>query len=293
MSAQACIGPSNIEGVAFTNGETLNLEALAALGEEGSQYLLDNENNQQGMRYVSSYNPDAVVYVGTYGMSYLAGKALQCMGIIVPPAEGADSYARIAREQFNFAEAVCHELRWLKRMGVVTIDSQTLAVIDSTLKAVNNGGLQYWTHARAVLGYNSWYEFDPLVGSWRVEGTNGVKGVRGADVSAVAGCSVIHPGSGKPLLPLSTPPVQASRAMVRPQFGVVAAGGRVRVTLAQPAQAAGEVRLFNAAGVLLGRTAVGVGAQSISCHLPGAAVGMVFVSVSQGGANQTRTFLAP
>jgi hypothetical protein len=178
MAAHACPGPSNIEGVTFTNGETLNLEVLTALGEEGVHYLLDNNNGHQSVRYVSSYNAEALVYIGNYGLSYMAGMALPCMGIILPPREGSDSYTRIEREQFDFAAALCHELRWLQRTGVVGMDSPTIAAIDSTLTALGNGGLNYWTHARTVLGYNSWYTYDTVSGTWggTGEGVDGVKG---------------------------------------------------------------------------------------------------------------------
>jgi hypothetical protein len=196
-----CISPANIEGVAFTAGESLDLGRLTALGIEGVNYSVDGKAPGVGIRYISHYDPQAMVYIGTYGMSYQNNLPLQCMGVVVP----VDSpYQHFDTTQFHFSRAVRRELEWLAGMQVIAISADTIRRIDSILSGGSNGGIQYWTHAGTALGYNSWYEYDTLHSSWGggsgVNGVDGLKTVRG--VYDVTGCSLVKPGSGMPQRPL-------------------------------------------------------------------------------------------
>jgi hypothetical protein len=199
---QACTSPGNIEGVAFTDGEVLNLEKLEAIGTENVNYYKDGAVPHVAIRYAGHYDPRTTVYIGNYGLSYQQDVYMNCMGVVYP-IDG-DAYEPIDVSVFDFAEAVRVELAWLSDIGVIDLTAETIEKIDSALDASSNGGVQYWTHAETVMGYNSWYEYDDAAGVWG--GGDGVYGgvnsVRGVD--AVKGCSVVQPESGLPPEPLGT-----------------------------------------------------------------------------------------
>lgn len=88
LPVSACLGPSNIEGVAFTNDEHLQLESLSVLGDSGVHYkVLLNENGGKTVCYPSHYNADGTVFIGNVGLVYTTEMTLNCMGIVVPQAE--------------------------------------------------------------------------------------------------------------------------------------------------------------------------------------------------------------
>jgi hypothetical protein len=201
--ARPCISPANIEGVAFTSGEHLNLQNLIQFGTENVNYLKDGAEPNVGIRYISHYDPAAMVFIGTYGLSYQQNVRVNCMGVILPLADSVNPAVRIDASVFDFAAAVKAELVWLASSGVVDLSDATIEKIDSALRASGNGGVQYWTHAKSVLGYNSWYMKDTLTGVWGSSGL-GVNGVYG-----VKGCSVIQPGIGLPPNNLETTAVSS------------------------------------------------------------------------------------
>jgi hypothetical protein len=196
--AWPCVSPANIEGVAFTLGEQLNAQKLIQCGTENVNYLKDGAEPDIGIRYISHYDPRAMVFIGNYGLSYQQNVRVNCMGVVLPLTDSANPTIRIDASVFDFAAAVKAELVWLSSNGIVDIAVETIEKIDSTLHASGNGGVQYWTHAKSVLGYNSWYVKDTLTGLW---GSSGL-GING--VYAVKGCSVIQPGSGLPPSNLET-----------------------------------------------------------------------------------------
>lgn len=193
---QACPSPGNIEGVAFTDGEILNPEKLEEIGTENVSYYKDGDAPHVAIRYAGHYDPRTTVYIGNYGLSYQQDVYMNCMGIVYP-VDG-DAYEPIDVSVFDFAEAVRVELVWLSDIGVIRLTPEMIEAIDSALGASSNGGVQYWTHAESVMGYNSWYEYDEVSGVWG--GGDGVYGgvnsVRGVD--GVKGCSVVQPESGLP-----------------------------------------------------------------------------------------------
>ncbi|MBN2035131.1 MAG: hypothetical protein JW768_00180 [Chitinispirillaceae bacterium] len=193
FAAMACMSPGNIEGVAFTSGEQLNLRILVQMGVENESYIIDGQAPNIGIRYRSHYHPRAMVYVGSYGLSYQRSVRMNCMGIILPVADSAGAYQMIDTATFDFAKAVMTELTWLYRTGVLRIRTESLRRINAALDTAPNGGVQYWTHTNAVLGYNAWYTYDSVTGAWSEDG---VMRVRNADL--LSGCSVIRPGNDLP-----------------------------------------------------------------------------------------------
>ncbi len=212
--ASPCISPVNIEGVAFTAGETLNLQKLILFGKENVNFLKDGAEPDVGIRYISHYDPRAMIFIGNYGLSYQQNMRVNCMGVVLPLPDSANPTSKIEIPVFDFAAAVKAELVWLSANGIVDITGENIEEIFTALHASGNGGAQYWTHAKTVLGYNQWYVKDTLTGVWGSSGAD-VNGVR-----SVKGCSVIQPGSGIPPENLETPAVvraapSANRAIQR------------------------------------------------------------------------------
>lgn len=193
-----CNSPVNIEGVVFTSDERLNVQKLIQCGSENVNYLKDGAEPDIGIRYISHYDQRAMVFIGNYGLSYQQNMRVNCMGVILPLTDSANPTIRIDASVFDFAAAVKAELVWLASSGVVDLSGETIEKIDSMLRASGNGGVQYWTHAKSVLSYNSWYSKDTLSGVWGSD----LSAVRG--VNSVKGCSVIQPGSGLPPSNLET-----------------------------------------------------------------------------------------
>ena len=191
-SAWCCPSPTNIEGVAFTSGEILNLNKLESLGSQNVHYFKDSTAEAIAIRYVSHYSNDAMVFIGNYGLSYQQDIKLNCMGVILDLSKLPGEYAEIDKESFNFAEAVTVELLWMKQNGIISVSDGFIQEVVDSLGKGPNGGAQYWTIQKSVLGYNSWYTKDAQSGVWGTNGVNGVYGVDGVKaVRGINGCSVI------------------------------------------------------------------------------------------------------
>ncbi len=214
----ACVGPGNIEGVAFTSGETINLQTLTNMGVENVNYVKEGDAPNIGIRYRSHFDARAFVFVGNYGLSYQQNVRMECMGVVLPLADSMSASASIDKATFNFAAAVKAELTWMASKGVVGMTAEKISKIDSALCAAGNGGMQFWTHAQKTLAYNSWYAYDTVQSTWKVGGTDGVRAVNG--VKGVEGCSVVKPGTGAPPGSLGTTAVLSGNrpvsAAIRP-----------------------------------------------------------------------------
>lgn len=296
VTSYACLSPTNIEGVAFTDGEEIDLEVLTAMGEEGVNYVIDGEEPHIAVRYLSHYNPKAMVYVGNYGLSYQQDVRMNCMGVILPVEEGQDPFEPVERSEFDFAAAVRAELQWLVDHGVLDLAPAKIAVIDSALSAAANGGVQYWTHAGTVLGYNSWYEYDEQRGTWA--GGEGAKGepqaVRGVD--AVNGCSVVEPGDEQPTEPLGSSMTGRRGAVIRrgrESWAVATVrGGTIALDLTRPSVTGGEATLFNPLGAEVTRRFIAPGQRIVSLTVPATTAVGNYLAVVRSGSG-VRTMMVP
>ena len=263
-TAWSCPSPTNIEGVAFTLGEKLNLQKLIQSGTEKVNYLKDGEEPNIGIRYISHYDPRAMVFVGNYGLSYQKNVRVNCMGVVLPIADSANPLAQIDISLFDFAAAVKAELVWLASNGIVDMAGETIEKIDSALRASGNGGVQYWTHADSVLGYNAWYSKDTLSGVW----ASSWSAVRG--VYEVNGCSAIQPGSGLPPSSLEitaiVPKATAFDRSIQP-FSVRRLGnGAAIVFFPQRTRATAILTAMDLKGALVYKQRVPAGIKSIYIH---------------------------
>jgi hypothetical protein len=285
-----CISPANIEGVAFTSGEKIELENLTRLGAENVNYYIDGEQPHVAVRYVSHYDARAMVYVGNYGLSYQQDVHMNCMGVILPLADGAEPHEQIDAGEFNFAEAVSVELQWLTENGVVTLSQETITGIHSALAEAGNGGVQYWTHAEEIQGYNAWYTYDEATGQWAT-GTDGVFGVRGVntiqEVDAVSGCSVVKPAAGLPPETLGAAAAAIPRHTSpdkRGAFRVLStAHGSAAINFSRALQSPGALTLRNCAGAVVARLSIPAGARrcALSQHAR-MTPGFYWIEVSSG-----------
>jgi hypothetical protein len=258
LSAWCCMSPANLEGVAFTSGETLHVENLMKLGMENINYFKDGNDSAVGIRYISHYDSRAMVFVGTYGMSYQQSLPLNCMGVIFPLDSALQ---KIDTNVFDFATAVKTELEWLVAQKVLTLSAETMFRIDSALSKASNGGVQYWTHAGTVLGYNSWYSYDTLMGNWG--GVDGVRGVKG-----VYGCSVIKPDTGLPPQQLGGTGIQTLRIdpETNTNLGMSIRQGRsgeILVCLNRPLEQVATLAICNCRGIAISRQTVPESMRSI------------------------------
>ena len=275
VSSWACLSPGNIVGVAFTAGETLDIAVITGMGTEGVNYFIDGDSVSTGIRYMSHYDPKAMVFVGHYGMSYQQNLPLSCMGVILPLPDTADEYAPIDKASFDFAAAVTAEIRWLVENGVVTLSEKTVHSIDSALSNADNGGSQYWTHAHSVLGYNSWYDHDSVEGTWASGGGGGVNGVSGVDgvkevreSQSLSGCSVISPDVAVPPSGLNTTAVsfrQRAGCGNAQHFRIHHAGNSaLTVRFSSPVRDGQKLSIFNCRGEVLSATKLHAGLKSIT-----------------------------
>jgi hypothetical protein len=258
----ACLGPINVEGVAFTSGETMDLQNLTKLGVENENYLKDTQETNKGIRFKSHYDPRATVFIGNYGMAFKQNVRINCMGVVLPLPDSSNAYSAIAKTTFDFAAAVKTELTWLALKGIVDLSSATIAKIDSSLNASPNGGLQYWTHADSVLWYNMWYENDSVSGTWTI---NGVKGIR--SLNKVQGCSVVIPGSGLPPQALGTTVVASNSVIISKRSQALAVrhlgSGGLIVFLPQSPRSEAVVVVTNCKGAVVCTKSVPANIQSV------------------------------
>ena len=268
----ACPSPGNIEGVAFTAGETLNIRVIEEMGIENVNYFIDGDSVTAGIRYLSHYSSQAMVFIGHYGMSYQEGQPLNCMGVILPLPDTADEFTSIGKETFDFAAAVTVELRWLTEYSVLSLPEEVISAIDSALTKATNGGGQYWTHANSVLGYNSWFNYDSTNHKWSEAGEDGVNGVEGVlggirGEQGLHGCSVISPGVTVPPASLETTAISRSRSAAHQSTHRLRLNhfrnGDLAVHLPPAAKAGRRLSIYNCRGVVMYRTTVATGLTSI------------------------------
>jgi hypothetical protein len=228
------------------------------LGTANVNYFKDGNDTAVGLRYISHYDSRAMVFVGTYGMSYQQDMPLKCMGVIFPIDSALQ---KIDKNMFDFAAAVKMELEWLGAQKVIMLSAETITTIDSALSKASNGGVQYWTHAGTALGYNSWYSYDTLKGNW-----GGVDGVRG--VNGVYGCSVISPGTGLPPQQLGGTwnQVPWSNAAKKAGLGISILQtdrGGIVISFSQPVCQTAQLTVFNCRGIAVRSMRVPGNAQSL------------------------------
>jgi hypothetical protein len=205
LPVSACLGPTNVEGVAFTNGEKINFDSISALGTNGVNYkVVLSDRGGTTVSYPSHYDSKVMVFFGNIGTSFQQDIILNCFGLIYPLSEEIlSSHTSISKEVFDFTAAVKAELEWLSAHKIIVLDNAAIHTIVESLKNTNNGGMQYWTLQKNALAYNSWYTYDTINGTWGGGSVNGINSVK--SVNGVNGCSgieipaltILHPVSVK------------------------------------------------------------------------------------------------
>jgi hypothetical protein len=188
----ACLGPTNIDGVAFTKNESFNYELLSCLGKDGINYKVAlTDKGGKTVSYSSHYDPKAMVFFGNVGMSFQQDIMVNCLGVILPLSEEMlSNRTPVTKEMFDYAKAVKFELKWLTHQKILAMDTTLIDSISEALEKTTNGGMQYWTLQKTTLAYNSWYNYDKQSEVWGVSGADGVKGVN--SVRGINGCAGVQ-----------------------------------------------------------------------------------------------------
>jgi len=280
----ACVPPNNIHGIVFTSDEPMHSEVIEQFGDVDVNYFKDDDAEHVGYRYRSHYDSDAMVYVGSYELSFSPGVYVTCLGVVVPDSLLPDSinaqYDNIPIDVFDFNAALITEVEWLEEEGAIELTDAQATAIAGALAQGRNGGTQYWTHADTSLPYNMWYEQDTVRGVW---GDYGVRSIN------QLGCCAIAVEVGLPPFPLEAAS-SADAAAVGQSHGLRAISVRMEgrglvVRLAEPVRVGGVVSLINAAGVTVARFGIRAGARQATIsrdRLPEAA-GRYVVGLDIGG----------
>jgi hypothetical protein len=270
QTAFCCMGPSNIEGVAFTSGEQLNIANLRSIGVENVNYFSDSTT---AIRYKSHYSNDAMVFIGNYGLEYQANMHLDCMGIILNQEKIPETLP-ITKTYFNFPLAVKTELLWLRQQTVISISDATIDSIYQSLDSSINGGAQYWTLQKKTLGYNQWFVKDSLNGSWGMSGTRSINGVKG--------CSSIKTEFALPSQQFPTTSVKASIVNVASSLRIRACGkSSIEVLLPGFYHDLVKVSLVGASGRICAVSVSKSNSQVVTIPLAGIATSGVYYVVAQ------------
>jgi hypothetical protein len=136
--AEACMpadGHRSAE-VAFTDGETIVLEAVTALGQEGEEYRIEHiDGGLPVMVYRAHREPRAMVKLGS---GPVEGEAFAWRSVLVVLPESMES----ENASFDFAGALRFELVWLTTIGAVTgLDEEGITAATDGLTA----GRRYFT----------------------------------------------------------------------------------------------------------------------------------------------------
>jgi hypothetical protein len=131
--------------VAFTNGEGVAIEVVAALGQEGEQFRLEQLGPEAAaLVYRARAEPRAMVKLGS---GPLTGDTLAWRSVLVVLPDDMESQAA----SFDYAGAVRAELVWLTAIGAVTgLSEPGIAAATSGLTA----GTRYFTGEGVLDGMN-------------------------------------------------------------------------------------------------------------------------------------------
>ncbi len=238
-----CIPPPNIEGVAFTSGEQLNLQAITSMGTENIHYFKDSSG---AVRYTSHYSPNAMVFIGNYGLSYQENVKLDCMGIVYDQELVPES-RRLEKNQFDFAQAVKMELLWLREHTVISLSDGMIDSIFIGLDGSENGGVQYWTHQKTPMGYNTWFVKDTVHGVWGEYGADGVNSAK--SVRGLSGCSSVYAEFELPPEQFLASPVLRRCFQVNSRLSVLQTGsGNIRILFSGATPFQKSVSILDMAG---------------------------------------------
>ncbi|MBN1576897.1 MAG: hypothetical protein JW913_10110 [Chitinispirillaceae bacterium] len=112
VAVHACMGPENVFGIKLNNGESIDVEVIENLGEEGVNY---NKNEQDGIvtySFRSHYNPSIMVKVAAHtDPAVLSGMLSFTVDTSVIPMAG-----------FPFGACARAELDWLATAGILDVE---------------------------------------------------------------------------------------------------------------------------------------------------------------------------
>jgi hypothetical protein len=134
----ACLGPENVFGIRFNNGESIDVSVIENLGKEGINYYKNEENSLLKHSFRSHYNSSI-------------------MAEIVTPTDSADysgeiiftiDTSAVPIRDFPFGACIRSELDWLVSAGILEMDRFIRERIESSFNAVTdtiNPARYFWT----------------------------------------------------------------------------------------------------------------------------------------------------
>ncbi|MBN1307579.1 MAG: hypothetical protein JXA18_06660 [Chitinispirillaceae bacterium] len=151
VAVQACLGPENVFGIQFNEGESLDADAIERLGEEDVNYYKDvNEDHWVKYSFRSHYKPSIMVEVMivTASPEDVIGSLSFTVDTSVVPIAG-----------FPFGACVRPELDWLVTAGILEMERIKRERIEQSFQ--NETQRQYpaasyfWTKQDSLLPNNA------------------------------------------------------------------------------------------------------------------------------------------
>lgn len=278
--ALACMGPTNIQGVALNSGEEINFNRIEELGTDGIAYLKDVEGKKVTYRYKSNH-PNVMVFLTSDSSGFAGYDLLNSLGIKVDSTLYRQLEAgNFGSDIFSFTEQLHEELKRMKELKIITFPDAKIDEFIEALTPVMNGGAQYWTTQKEVTDFNSWFNKDGTPS----EPIDGV---------AKAGPSN-EPGDGcgsslsydLPFGQLGSGPTSISAqsgTVMKQSFTTSKTASGFSLNLSSAVQNSGELKLFTTSGRQLMHQSISAGTSEVSVSLPETARGIYLMKLSIDG----------
>lgn len=134
-TAQACLGPQNVFGIQFSDGESVDVNMIEYLGEPDVSYIKDVDNGITSYKFRSHYNPAIMVEVLLTG----APSAYHLNTLTF-----TTDFASLSLSDEQYGDCVKEELDWLVMTGIIDMDRVAREKIEADFKARKAVGF-YWT----------------------------------------------------------------------------------------------------------------------------------------------------
>ncbi len=291
-ASMACIGPENVQGVAFTAGEEIDFARIETLGQAGVDYLKESTDSSVTYR-LRTATDGAMLFLTNRGVGFMEHIEMPVLGVKVDSA----LFEKLVESNFdttvfNFSSAVLKEVNRMVSLDIMSLKEAQISAIEKAFATLShrNGGQQYWTKQGDVMAYNTWFDENGGGGVW-----GGVKGVDadmpsgGGDLGDGCGGSVLHDLPAGELVPtalVQTAAAQASVAQVQVD------GSMLQVTFEQPLSEGTTACLYSPAGRQIVERKLSAGARSFTLPLGAATARGVYLLEATINGNQLRHLIA-
>jgi|GEM_PF-4910873 len=134
-TAQACLGPQNVFGIQFSDGESVDVNMIEYLGEPDVSYIKNVDDGITSYKFRSHYNPAIMVEVLLTGSP--SAYNLNTLTFTM-------DFASLTLSDEQYGECIKEELDWLVMAGIIDMDRVVREKIEADFKAKKAVGF-YWT----------------------------------------------------------------------------------------------------------------------------------------------------